>query len=204
MDDSLTDLVDALRLLPAVGEKSAWRMAMYLLDHRQEQAPRLAGAITAAVEKLHPCPSCNTWTEDERCSVCASPRRDRSVLCIVERPRDMWTIERSGSFRGLYHVLGGLISPMKGISVRDVFLDSFVDRVRREEIEEIIIGLGGSSEAETTFHYILKLLDPVPGVRVSRFARGLSAGMDIDYADKRTLVTALGERRQVHYSGGRQ
>jgi recombination protein RecR len=198
MADSLQHLVSALGKLPSVGEKSAWRMAMYILENREVLAGELSRAVDDAAENMRRCDVCNTWCEEEVCAVCSSSRRDETLLCIVEKPQDMWSIERESSYTGVYHVLGGLLSPMKGVMVSSLFLHTLKNRIRQQNVTEVIIGLGGSGEAETTFHYILKLLESIDSLRISRFARGLSAGMEIDYADKRTLDTALGERRTVY------
>ncbi|ERP31283.1 recombination mediator RecR [Chitinivibrio alkaliphilus] len=201
MTDALQDLVHLLQRLPSVGEKSAWRMAMHLLEQKDTYGQELVHGVSRALESIGRCSRCNTWCEGDLCAVCASSRRNTRLLCLVEKPQDMWSLERESSFDGTYHVLGGVLSPMRGVLASHLFLDTLVERISLQGVEEVIIGLGGSSEAEITYHYIVTLLEPMEGLRISRFARGLSAGMDIDYADKRTLDTALSERRNIQRQG---
>ena len=198
MTESLQDLVTALRALPSVGERSAWRMALHLMDQDPSVSERLAQSLITARQKLRRCNQCNTWTEDELCSVCSSQKRDHTVICVVERPTDMWALEKSQRFGGVYHVLGGVLSPMHGVTVDSLAIQSLVDRVNSGAITEVILGLGGSTEAETTAHYLSRLLSQAHIV-VSRFARGLAAGMDIEYADRFTLDQALQERTLMKY-----
>ncbi len=198
MTETLETLVQALRVLPSVGEKSAWRMALHLLDREDESLEKLAEALLAARQKVHRCPVCFTWCEGELCSVCSSMSRDRSQLCVVERPRDMWALESRGQYRGLYHVLGGVLSPINGVTVDSLRLRELVYRIGEGEVTEVILGLSGTSEAETTAHYIAKILEPF-NVVISRFSRGLSAGMELEYADRSTLDRALAERRVMQY-----
>ena len=198
MTESLQALVDALRMLPSVGEKSAWRMALYLMDQDKEVPLRLSRALVGAQEKLIRCSQCYTWSEEELCQICASVKRDQSIICVVERPSDMWAIEKSQRFNGVYHVLGGVLSPMQGVTAESLTIASLVHRIEGGGITEIIIGLGGSSEAETTAYYLSRVLAHTDVV-VSRFARGLAAGMEIEYADRFTLNQALQERKVITY-----
>lgn len=198
MTESLQELVDALRSLPSVGEKSAWRMALHLMEQDVSVSQRLSDALVDARKRLRRCSQCHTWSENELCDVCASERRDKSVVCVVERPSDMWALEKSQRFDGVYHVLGGVLSPMHGVMADSLTIASLVERAQEGGVKEIILGLGGSSEAETTAHYISRLLSNSTVV-VSRFARGLAAGMDIEYADRFTLDQALQERKIVRY-----
>ncbi len=202
MTESLQELVQALRVLPSVGEKSAWRMALFLMDQDDDASFRLADSLRKARSVIRPCSRCFTWCESELCPVCSSDRRNRNLLCLVEKPRDMWALEESGRFNGVYHVLGGLLSPMNGITVDSIRLRELVQRVGDEGFTEVIIGLGGSSEAETTAHYVSRLLSNIESLVVSRFSRGLAAGMEIEYADSYTLERALNERRVVEYGEG--
>jgi len=146
MTESLQELVTALRTLPSVGERSAWRMALYLMDQDPSLSERLAQSLITAREKLRKCELCNTWTEEHLCEVCASDRRDHTTICVVERPSDMWALEKSQRFGGVYHVLGGVLSPMHGITVDKLTIHELVDRVNGGTVKEIILGLGGSSE----------------------------------------------------------
>lgn len=196
MTESIERLVHALKKLPSVGEKSAWRMALFLLESDQQISLELAESLLQAKERVHRCERCFTWSETVLCSVCSASNRDTSTLCVVERPRDMWIIEKSGRFRGVYHVLGGVLSPMNGVTADMLTLSELHERVQAESISEVIIGLGGSNEAETTAHYISRILEDMP-VTVSRFSRGLSAGMELEYADRFTLDQAFSERKVI-------
>ncbi len=196
MTDSVQRLAAALQKLPSVGEKSAWRMALHLLEQDEAISYELAHALVAAKQKVRRCDRCFTWSETAICSVCSSENRDTTTLCVVEKPRDMWVLEQSGRYRGVYHVLGGVLSPMNGITADSLTLEELRNRISSEPIAEVIIGLGGSNEAETTAHYISRILQEFP-ITVSRFARGLSAGMDLEYADRFTLDQALNERRVI-------
>jgi recombination protein RecR len=198
MTESLTQLVESLRQLPSVGEKSAWRMALWLMDQDEIVSSRISSSIITAREKLQHCSLCHTWSEEEFCSVCKNEKRNRSLVCVVERPSDMYAIENSGRFDGVYHVLGGVLSPMNGVTIDSLTIADLVHRVSLGGIDEIIIGLGGSSEAETTAHYISKVLESSETL-ITRFSRGLAAGMEIEYADRYTLDQALSERREVKY-----
>ncbi len=196
MTEAVERLVHALRKLPSVGDKSAWRMALYLLEQDKEISLELAESLVQAKERVHHCERCFTWSETDICEICSSENRDKSTLCVVERPRDMWILEKSGRFGGLYHVLGGVLSPMMGVTSDMLTLSALQNRVAEGSVSEVIIGLGGSNEAETTAHYISRILEDYP-VTVSRFARGLAAGMDLEFADKFTLDQALNERKII-------
>ncbi len=200
MTESVERLVQALKKLPSIGEKSAWRMALHLLEQDEQISFELAEALVQAKQRVHKCTRCFTWSEEELCQVCSADNRDSHTLCVVERPRDMWILEKSGRFRGLYHVLGGVLSPMNGITSDKLTLDELRYRIDSESITEVIIGLGGSSEAETTAHYVSRILEG-SSVTVSRFARGLAAGMDLEYADRFTLDQALNERKIISRGG---
>lgn len=191
--------MQALRVLPSVGEKSAWRMALHLMDQPDLVSFQLADALKKAKAAIRPCSRCYTWCESELCPVCASEKRDHSLLCVVEKPRDMWAIEESGRFAGVYHVLGGVLSPMNGVTAETLRIRELMRRVDEQGVKEVIVGLGGSSEAETTAHYLSRLLEKYPALSVSRFARGLAAGMEIEYADRYTLDQALNERKMIRY-----
>lgn len=196
MVGALQELVDSLRLLPSVGEKSAWRMALYLMEQPTEISLRLAQALEEAHQKLKRCNLCHSWTEYDRCDICTNSSRDQHCICVVERNSDVFALEKSGRYQGVYHVLGGALSPINGITADKLTIDSLIRRVQSENIQEVILGLGGSSEAETTTLYISRLLENTP-VIVSRFARGLAAGMEVEYADHSTLTQALHERKII-------
>ena len=195
----LQDLVDALRILPSVGEKSAFRMALYLLEQNNDSIPKLANALTKAKENIVRCEVCNTICETEVCSVCRDFTRDKSVICVVERPSDMFAIEKNQRFNGLYHVLGGLISPIAGITPDKLTLNLLKKRVETGEVKEIIIALGFTGEANTTIFYIQKILAGLP-ITISKLAQGLSSGLEIVHADKHTLNQAINDRKIISQS----
>ncbi|MCL2183042.1 MAG: recombination mediator RecR [Chitinispirillia bacterium] len=200
MLQSLEELVSALTKLPAIGRKSAWRLALYLMERPEAESKYLADTVLAVRRKIRRCVVCHNYSENEVCSVCASQARDRSVICIVEKPTDVFTIENAGRYRGLYHVLGGLLSPLNGITAEKLQIASLKERIRAgdDDVKETIIGLGGSGDAETTALYLARILRD-EGVRVTRFARGLPAGLELEHVDQLTLTQALTERIDVMY-----
>jgi len=198
MLESLEELVTALGKLPTIGRKSAWRLALYLMERPEGEAQYLADAVLTARRKIRRCRVCFNYSEQEVCAVCASTSRDRSVVCVVEKPTDVFTIENAGRYRGLYHVLGGLLSPLNGVTAEKLQIAPLKERLRTGggEVKEIIIGLGGSGDAETTALYLTRILKDV-GVKVTRFARGLPAGLELEHVDQLTLTQALTERIDV-------
>ncbi|MCB1706118.1 MAG: recombination protein RecR [Halioglobus sp.] len=193
---SLQNLIDALRCLPSVGPKSAQRMTLHLLERDREAALALAAALQEAVEKVGHCSQCRNFTELEICEVCCDPRRDKTVVCVVETPGDVLAIEQSGSFRGLYFVLMGHLSPIDGIGPAEIGLDAFQQRVIDEGIEEVILATNPTVEGEATAYYLTEMLLPV-GIRVSRIAHGVPLGGELEYVDGSTLAHALSGRRPV-------
>lgn len=191
---SLDELVQALRCLPGVGPKSATRMAYHLLQRDHEGARRLAASLGGALERVRHCTRCNTFTEDEVCGICASPRRDGSVLCVVESPADLLVMEQTRSFGGYYFVLMGRLSPLDGIGPREIHLDRLLKRATDGVVKEVILATNFTAEGEATAHYIAEMLVD-KGVRVSRIARGLPVGGEIEHVDAGTLAQALIERR---------
>lgn len=200
MLQSLEELVSALTKLPTIGRKSAWRLALYLMERPEAESKYLADTVLSVRQKVRRCAVCHNYSEDEVCAVCASQARDRSVICIVEKPTDVFTIENAGRYRGMYHVLGGLLSPLNGITAEKLQISSLKERIRAgdDDVKEIIIGLGGSGDAETTALYLARILRD-EGVRVTRFARGLPAGLELEHVDQLTLTQALTERIDVMY-----
>jgi recombination protein RecR len=194
--NSLTALIDALRCLPGVGPKSAQRMAYHLLQRDQEGARRLAESMYLAVERTRHCVMCNTFTEAEICETCLNPKRDRSLLCVVESPTDLLMMEQTQSYRGLYFVLMGKLSPLDGVGPKDIHLDRLVERARDGIVREVILATNFTVEGEATAHYISELLT-ADGIRVSRIARGLPVGGELEYVDANTLAQALHDRRSV-------
>ena len=193
---SLENLIDALRCLPSIGPKSAQRMTLHLLERDREAALELADALREAVEKVGHCSLCRNFTELEVCEICCDPRRDKTVVCVVETPADVLAIEHSASFRGLYFVLMGHLSPIDGIGPAEIGLDAFQQRVIDEGIEEVILATNPTVEGEATAYYLTEMLLPV-GVRVSRIAHGVPLGGELEYVDGSTLAHALSGRRPV-------
>lgn len=193
---SLENLIDALRCLPSVGPKSAQRMTLHLLERDREAALELADALREAVEKVGHCSLCRNFTELKVCEICCDPRRDKSLVCVVETPADVLAVEQSASFRGLYFVLMGHLSPIDGIGPAEIGLEAFQQRVIDEGIEEVILATNPTVEGEATAYYLTEMLLPV-GVRVSRIAHGVPLGGELEYVDGSTLAHALSGRRPV-------
>lgn len=192
---SLERLMAELAKLPGIGPKSAQRLAFYILERGDDCAASLAQALTAASEKLGECPVCFNIAEEGHCALCEDKTRDETVICVVESPRDIIPIERSGSFRGRYHVLGGLLSPMEGIGPAELHLKELLKRLENEEITEVILATGSNVEGEATAVYIADLLKPL-GITVTRIAQGMPVGGDLEYIDEITLARALTGRRE--------
>lgn len=193
---ALQALVDALRCLPGVGPKSAQRMALHLLERERNGALHLAVALRNAVEKVGHCRLCRNFTELDVCEICADPKRDATVVCVVETPADVVAIEQSASFRGLYFVLMGRLSPIDGVGPAEIGLEEFQQRVIDENIEEVILATNPTVEGEATAYYITSILQSV-GVRVSRIAHGVPLGGELEFVDGSTLAHALSGRRPV-------
>lgn len=192
----LARLIDEFHKLPGVGPKSAQRLAYYLLRMPSQEAQALAAAIIDVKERVSLCSICQNVTEIDPCRVCADDRRDRTIICIVEEPLDILAMERSGNYQGLYHVLHGAISPMDGIGPEDLKTAELLHRLRSGEVAEIILATNPNLEGEATAMYLTRLLKPL-GVRVTRLARGLPVGGDIEYADDVTLARALDGRQEM-------
>lgn len=193
---SLAALIDALRCLPGVGPKSAQRMAFHLLQRDQDGALRLAEAMRAAIERTRHCAKCNTFSELDICEICVHPKRDKSLLCVVESPSDLLMMEQTQTYRGLYFVLMGKLSPLDGIGPREIHLDRLQRRVRDGLVQEVILATNFTVEGEATSHYISEMFME-DGIRVSRIARGLPVGGELEYVDSNTLAQALLDRRSV-------
>ena len=193
---SLEALIQALRCLPGVGPKSAQRMAYHLLQRDQQGASRLADAMKRAVERIRHCALCNTFTEAENCEICSSLKRDKSLLCVVETPGDLLMMEQTQTYRGLYFVLMGRLSPLDGIGPREIHLDRLLRRVGNGVVKEVILATNFTVEGEATAHYIGEMVGEL-GVRVTRIARGLPVGGELEHVDSGTLAQALIERRSV-------
>jgi len=189
-------LVEALRVLPGVGPRSAQRMAYHLLQHDRAGAGQLAQALAQALETVRRCAKCNNFSEEEVCSLCRSPRRDASLLCVVETPADLSMVEQTLSYSGMYFVLMGRLSPLDGVGPRDIGLDRLQARVADGEVREVILATNFTNEGEATAHYIAEMLR-ARGIRVSRIARGVPLGGELEYVDAGTLSQALLERREI-------
>ena len=191
---ALDGLIDALRRLPGVGVKSAQRMAFHLLQHDRDGARRLAGALTHAVQSMRHCQRCHTYTEADVCSTCLNPARDARQLCVVETPADQAALERRGSYKGLYFVLMGRISPLQGVGPADIGADDLLHRASDGVVEEVILATGFTAEGEVTAH-ALALALKARGLKVTRLARGVPAGSELEYVDLSTIAHAMGDRK---------
>jgi recombination protein RecR len=194
---AIDELITELSRLPGIGRKTAQRLTFHLLQQPAEQVGRLTRALAAVTERVRPCESCGNLTEEQPCGICRDPRRDLSLLCVVEEPSTVGVVERSTDFRGRYHVLGGRLSPLEGIGPEALRLDALVRRVRDDGVREVILATNPSMEGEVTATYIQQLLTELP-VRVTRLARGLPMGGDLEYVDGVTLAHALVARQEVH------
>ena len=194
--ESLANLIQKLTILPGIGPKSAQRLAFFLLRTREKDALGLSEAIIKAREKVHNCPVCGNLTDLEICSLCEDQSRDKSLICVVEQPRDVISMERSHSYNGLYHVLHGAISPIDGIGPEDVNLESLFSRLKEGSIKEVIMATNPNVEGETTALYISRRIKSL-GMRVTRIAHGVPVGGDLEYADEATLAQALFGRKEI-------
>lgn len=193
---SLDKLIEEFSKLPGIGPKSAERLAMHVLKKPLEEAKSLAFAIVKAKQSLKYCKSCNNLTEVETCSICQDHRRDKGTICVVEEPRDVLAIEKSGAYRGVYHVLLGALSPLDGVEPEDLKIGELVSRIKKDSAKEVIIATDSDAEGETTALYLSQLIKPL-GVKATRIACGIPAGGNLEYADQVTLSKALEGRQEV-------
>lgn len=193
---AIQNLIEALRCLPGVGPKSAQRMSLHLLERDREGAMALGTALRVAVERVGHCTRCRNFTELDVCEICSDQKRDQSTVCVVETPADVLAVESSGSFRGLYFVLMGHLSPIDGIGPAEIGLDMFHQRVVDDGIEEVILATNPTVEGEATAYYLTDMLQPA-GIRVSRIAHGVPLGGELEYTDQSTLAHAFGTRLQL-------
>jgi recombination protein RecR len=182
--------VEAFATLPGIGRKTALRLVLHLLKQEKNSTEQFASALVAMREGIRECRQCHNLSDEEVCQICADPRRDKSLVCVVENIRDLMAIEDTGQFRGQYHVLGGIISPIEGVGPSDLNIDSLAIRVQQGEIREAIMAISPTIEGETTIFYLSKKLQPL-GVQVSTIARGVSFGGDLEYADELTLGRSI-------------
>ena len=192
----LERLVEALRVLPGVGPRSAQRMAYHLLQHDRAGAEQLASALTAALASVRRCSKCNNFSEQEVCALCSSSRRDAALLCVVETPADLAMVEQTLSYSGMYFVLMGRLSPLDGVGPRDIGLDRLQARVAEGEVREVILATNFTNEGEATAHYIAEMLR-ARGIKASRIARGVPLGGELEYVDAGTISQALLDRRGI-------
>ncbi|MEA3506751.1 MAG: recombination mediator RecR [Elusimicrobiota bacterium] len=195
LPDSVEKLINSLSMLPGIGPKTAQRLAFYILKSPVEEASRLSESVISAREAVRPCVICGNFTDRERCNICRSPERDRSVVCVVENPQDILAVESSGEYNGLFHVLMGALSPLDGINPEDLRIDELVSRVKKEDIKEVIIATDPNVEGEATAAYIKEVLSEFP-VKVTHLAYGIPMGGNLEYADGVTLGKALQGRRE--------
>lgn len=194
--EPLSRLIEELRRLPGIGQKSAQRVAFSVLRSSREDAERLAKALMDVKDKLGMCNICNNISDGEQCNICRNPNRDQSVICVVEEPPNIWPIESTRTFEGLYHILHGSISPLRGIGPEQLRIKSLVERMHSGEVKEVILATNPTVEGEATAAYISRLLKPL-GLLVTRIAMGIPVGSDLEYADEVTMSKSLENRRQL-------
>jgi recombination protein RecR len=195
----LARLVAEFEKLPGIGPKSAQRLAFHILRISEDEARTLAEAITDVKERIKTCPVCFNFTDQERCEICTDPRRDSSLLCVVAEPRDVVAMEKTGEYKGLYHVLGGVISPMDGVGPEALRISELMSRLSAGSVKEVILATNPTIEGDTTAMYIAREIKEHFGdkIRITRIAHGMPVGSDMDYADQATLIQALQWRREI-------
>jgi recombination protein RecR len=192
----LNDLVEQLRRLPGIGAKGAQRLAFHILKTPREDTERLCDAIRAVKERVTYCSTCNTITDVDPCGFCSSPSRDGRIICVVEEPQNVHVVEKTGGFKGTYHVLMGVLSPLHGVGPDDLRIKGLLDRIGPGQVEEVILATSPTVEGEATALYLARLLKPL-GVKVTRIAMGIPVGSDLEYADEITMTRAMEGRREV-------
>ena len=197
LPEPLSRLVAGLSRLPGVGPRSAERIALHIVQSEPDSVQQLADALVNARERVQPCSVCGALTEQQPCTICSDPRRDASLVCVVERPVDIISIEKSNTYRGKFHVLGGKISPLNGVGPEDLRIDSLEQRLAAENILEVVIALPSDVEGDATSYYLAKILKP-RGIKVSRIAQGISVGTGLEFADELTLSRAMEARREIN------
>jgi len=193
---AVTELVDELKKLPGIGQKTAERLSFFILRGPGERALKLAQAIKNVKEKIILCSRCHGITENDPCDICQNPGRNQAQICVVEEPHDVYILENMGQYKGIYHVLMGVISPLDGIGPSDLTIDSLKEKIEKGGVEEVILATNPDMEGESTAAYIAKVLKPC-SVKVTRIARGLPIGSDIEYADSVTLMKSLEGRSEM-------
>ena len=194
--ESIRCLIESFKYLPGIGEKTAERLAFSVLNMEEEQVELFSSSLMDVINNVHKCPICNSLTDSDICSICSDPTRDSKILCIVEDSKSVFLFEKLGMFRGKYHVIDGLISPLDGVNPEDIGLNKLLDRLNEENFEEIVFALKPSIEGETTSLYIKKILEGMD-IKVTRLASGLPIGADIEYVDSLTLERAINDRKII-------
>lgn len=194
--EPIENLIDEFRKLPGIGQKTAQRLAYNVLRRPREDAERLSRAVLDVKDKIRYCSRCNNFSDVDPCRFCTSPNRTAEIICVVEEPKDILSIEKTREFRGQYHVLHGVLSPINGVGPDDLKLKNLLARLREGDVAEIILAMNPNVEGEATAIYLAKLLKPI-GVRVSRIALGVPVGSDLEYADEVTMSKALEGRREL-------
>ena len=197
MSRLLNDAVGELAKLPSVGRRTALRLALHLLHREPKEVSALADALTRFRNEVRFCSRCNNLSDGEVCPICADARRDRTTVCVVEHVGDVLSIENTNQYNGLYHVLGGVISPMQGIGPSDLKIDLLVENIAKGEIREVILAIGATVEGETTLFYIMRRLAQFPDLKITKIARGIGVGDEIEYANELTIAHALHNRTEV-------
>ncbi len=191
--NALEQLIDHFCMLPGIGKKSASRLAYHILKQDADYAHRFAESLNTLHDSIHPCPVCGAFTEQDPCSICTDPSRDSACICVVEQPQDVATLSGMGAYRGLFHVLGGVIAPLDGVGPDQLRIAALVKRVHEQQIKEVILATNPTLEGDTTALYIQKVLTDFP-VEISRLASGLPVGGDLEYTDKLTLMRSFNGR----------
>lgn len=197
MSKLLQDAVSEFSKLPGIGRRTALRLAMHLLKMNADAVDRMAESIARFRREVRHCVKCNNLSDTDVCPICANPERDRGTICVVEQVGDLMSVENTRQYRGLYHVLGGVISPMQGIGPSDLKIDMLIDKVAAGGVKEVILAISTSVEGETTLFYIMNRLKPYPDVKVTTIARGIGFGDELEYVDELTITHALLNRREV-------
>lgn len=199
MSKLLQDAVSEFTKLPGIGRRTALRLAMHLLKMDVEAVEQMTGSIARFRRDVRHCEECNNLSDTSRCPICENPERDRTTVCVVEQVGDLMSIENTRQYRGLYHVLGGVISPMQGVGPSDLKIDMLIDKVASGTVREVILAISTSVEGETTLFYIMNRLKVFPTVKVSTIARGIGFGDELEYVDELTITHALMNRREVEH-----
>ena len=192
----ISKLIDELSKLPGIGERNATRLAFYILRSKDEYTQRLAQAILETKSEVRACSTCFNLSSSDPCEICSDHTRDRSMICVVEEPLDLIAIEKSREFKGIYHVLNGVIAPLDGVGPEELMISELISRLKNNEINEVVIATNPSVEGEATSLYIAKLVKPL-GIKVTRLAHGIPMGGDIEYTDELTIGKALRDRREI-------